>query len=87
MSSDNGFSKAAEIIQANQIPGRVKQHRYEFKIPVGTTIHIGGIPYTYMGEDWVGGGTNPDLAFDGMDVKPDFQATENPQGKEPGHGH
>lgn len=43
-------AKAAAIINANKIEGRVKKHRYEFQLPTDLTVQIGGIPFTFIGD-------------------------------------
>jgi len=37
-------------------------YSHEFELVIGEVIHIGGIPYAYLGEGKLGGGTDPEYA-------------------------
>lgn len=44
--------------------GEVGKYPYQFELPVGTRLSIGGIPFEYLGDGKVGGGTNPEHIYE-----------------------
>lgn len=58
---------------------------YTFDLPPGTLLHLGGIPYKYLGDGKVAGGTSPDYVHDAGRIFPNIGIDPLPSDDEADH--